>query len=361
MKEAEKLEKQRRREEQKLERQRKKEEREAEKQKEKQFQQVNKLKHDKLEMTREMIVDIENSLMEGVLGSLIRDSLEPKKMTINTFQYNVTGIIKFRRRVTAEWNDELGAFVPIPEIIQEEVYIFHYLDIETFVQFIENDSLHTHIRNLQKIFHNKKLVLLIKGFDGYYRKKKTQQNRTFTNAVRIGIDPGTENDIQFKKKPTMNKGTDLETIEEEFIWLQLIAKVMIVHAKDTEETAEIIGTLSTDIATIPYKNRNGELNFWVENQIRAGVDHSDTWCRMLQEIQHVTEPVAKGILNKHSTIKSLYDAYNGCSTQEEAENLLTEVEIPNNGLGQRNRYVNRALSKRIYEIFMGNNADVIIS
>ncbi|CAG8710453.1 3211_t:CDS:2, partial [Dentiscutata heterogama] len=122
MKEAEKLEKQRRREEQKLERQRKKEERKAEKQKEKQFQQVNKLKYDKLEMTREMIVDIENSLMEGLLGSLIRDNLEPKKMTINTFQYNVPGIIKFRRKVTAEWNDELGAFVPIPEKIQEEAY-----------------------------------------------------------------------------------------------------------------------------------------------------------------------------------------------------------------------------------------------
>ncbi|CAG8585337.1 23556_t:CDS:2 [Gigaspora rosea] len=326
MKEAEKLEKQRRKEEQKLERQRKKEEREAEKQREKQFQQVNKLKYDKLEMTREMIVDIENSLMEGSLGPLIRDNLETKMMTLNTFQHNVPGIIKFRRKVRAEWNDELCAFVPIPEIIQEEIYVFHYLEIETIVQFIENDSLHTHIRNLQKIFHNKKLVILIKGFDGYCRKKKTQHNRTFTNAVRIGIDPGIENDVHLKKKPTMNKGPDQEKIEEEFIWLQLIAKVMIVHTKDTEETAEIIGTLSSEIAAIPYKNRNGELNFWVENQIRAGIDHSDTWCRMLQEIQHVTEPVAKGILNKHSTIKSLYDAYNGCHTQEEAENLLTDVE-----------------------------------
>ncbi|CAG8516951.1 14018_t:CDS:2 [Racocetra fulgida] len=284
------------------------EEREAEKQRERQFQQVNKLKYDKLEMTREMIVDIENSLVEGTLGSLIRDHLEQKMMTINAFQHNVPGIIKFRRKVTAEWSDELGAFVPIPETIQEEVYIFYYLEIETFVQFIENDSLHTHISSLQKIFHNKKLVLLIKGFDGYCRKKKIQQNRTFTNAVRTGIDPSVENDGQSKKKQTIIKGPDQEKIEEELIWLQLIAKVMIVHTKDTEETAEIIG-----------------------------------------------------ILNRHSTIKSLYDAYNGCRTQEEAENLLTDVEIPNNGLGHRNRYVNKALSKRIYEIFMGNNADTIIS
>ncbi|CAG8599652.1 124_t:CDS:2, partial [Scutellospora calospora] len=353
IKEAEKIEKQRQREEQKLERQRKKEEREAEKQREKQFQQVNKLKIDKLEMTREMIVDIENSLIEGSFGSLIRDNLELKKMTINTFQHNVSGIIKFRRKVTSEWNDELCAFVPVPEIIREEVYVFLYLEIEIFVQHIENDSLHTHIRNVQKIFHNKKLVLLIKGFDGYCRKKKLQHNRTFTNAVRIRMEePGIENDSQSKKKPIMNKGPDLEKIEDEFIWLQLIAKVMIVHTKDIEETAEVIGTLSTDIATIPYKHRNGQLNFWVGNQVRAGVDHSDTWCRMLQEIQHVTEPVAKGILNKHPTIKSLYDAYHGCHTREDAENLLTEVEIQNNGLGQRNRYVNKALSKRIYEIFM---------
>ncbi|CAG8731618.1 6861_t:CDS:2, partial [Cetraspora pellucida] len=170
------------------------EEREAEKQREKQFQQVNKLKYDKLEMTREMIVDIENSLVEGTLGTLIRDHLEQKMMTINTFQHSVPGIIKFRRKVTAEWNDELSAFVPIPETIQEEIYIFYYLEIETFVQFIENDSLHTHIISLQKIFHNKKLVLLIKGFDGYCRKKKMQHNRTFANAVRTGIDLCVEKD-----------------------------------------------------------------------------------------------------------------------------------------------------------------------
>lgn len=69
------------------------------------------------------------------------------------------------------------------------------------------------------------------------------------------------------------------------------------------------------------------MNFWVEGQVRAGTGSSDTWLRMLQEIQLVTEPVARGIINIYPTVKSLYDAYKKCLTREEAESLLTFVEV----------------------------------
>jgi hypothetical protein len=69
------------------------------------------------------------------------------------------------------------------------------------------------------------------------------------------------------------------------------------------------------------------LNFWVEGQVRVGTGSSDTWLRMLQEIQLVTEPVARGIINNYPTVKSLYDAYKKCLTREEAESLLTFVEV----------------------------------
>ena len=69
------------------------------------------------------------------------------------------------------------------------------------------------------------------------------------------------------------------------------------------------------------------MNFWFEGQVRVGTNSSDTWLRMLQEIQFVTEPVARGITNVYPTVKSLYNAYKRCLTREEAENLLTFVEV----------------------------------
>ncbi|CAG8689339.1 36_t:CDS:2, partial [Acaulospora morrowiae] len=188
--------------------------------------------------------------------------------------------------------------------------------------------------------------------------KASLHNRKFTNEVRLAVQ---NESSSRKKKPVRNQGPELERIEDELMWLQLIGKFLIVHTKDVEETAEMIGILSSDIARIPYKNRNGNLDFWVENRIRTGADCSDTWLRMLQEIQLVTHPVAKGVVKSYPTVKLLYDGYKKCDTREEAENLLADVEISNTGLGQRNRHLNKALSKKIYEIFMGNDPNAIVS
>ncbi|CAG8435963.1 uncharacterized protein OCT59_010764 [Rhizophagus irregularis] len=366
IKEAEKLEKKTQKEQQKLERKRQKEEREAEKKRLKQIQEVNKIKGNKLEICREIIVDVSNDLSSKSLVDYLRDNPKYNYMTINTFQHDIPNIIKWRRKVTAEWDDELCAFMPIPEKIQDESFLLIYFDVSEFIKLIKDDNLSENINRLRETFINKKLVILIEGYENYCRKRKTQINRNFTDAVRLGIEDHDVEDMETTRVPTKKKKKnyeqepDLEEVEEKFLWLQIIAKCLIIHTKDFEDTAETIGILSTDIATIPYKNRNCDLNFWVEGQVRVGTGSSDTWLRMLQEIQLVTEPVARGIINIYPTVKSLYDAYKKCLTREEAESLLSFVEIPNTGFAQR-RCINKPLSKKIYEIFMGTDPDYIIS
>ncbi|CAJ0749295.1 24170_t:CDS:2, partial [Entrophospora sp. SA101] len=356
--------------EEKLERQRKKLEKKAEKQRVKQIQQINKKKFEKFDMTRELIADIEASLMEGTFGSLIQSNLESKFITINTIQHNISKIIKWRRKVSAEWDDELDAFMPVPEKIHDDVYLMVYLPISELGKIIGQNSMKDYLQNLKNAFTNKKLIILIEGFEEYCRKKRLHHNRNFTNAVRAKINENQEedqetNEIQRhkKKQPANNNnlGPDPEKIEEELIWLQIIGKCSIVHTKDISDTVETIGLFSVDISTIPYKNRNGNLNFLIEGQIRTGVDAGDTWLRMLQEIQFVAPSVAKGIVNKYPTIKSLYYAYKRCKDKEEAEKLLTSIEISGIWLGQRGRYINKSISKRVYEILMGRNPNMVIS
>ncbi|PKY37327.1 hypothetical protein RhiirA4_493476, partial [Rhizophagus irregularis] len=320
-------------EQQKLERKRQKEEREAEKKRLKQIQEVNKIKGNKLEICRELIVDVSNDLSSKSLVDYLRDNPKYNYMTINTFQHDIPNIIKWRRKVTAEWDDELCAFMPIPEKIQDESFVLIYFDVSEFIKLIKDDNLSENINRLRETFINKKLVILIEGYENYCRKRKTQINRNFTDAVRLGIEDHDVEDMETTRVPTKKKKKnyeqepDLEEVEEKFLWLQIIAKCLIIHTKDFEDTVETIGILSTDIATIPYKNRNCDLNFWVEGQVRVGTGSSDTWLRMLQEIQLVTEPVARGIINIYPTVKSLYDAYKKCLTREEAESLLSFVEV----------------------------------
>jgi crossover junction endonuclease EME1 len=360
------LEKQLQKEQQKLERKRQKEEREAEKQRLKQIQEVNKIKYDKLELCRELILDISNNLSEKTLVDYLRDNPKYNSLTINIIQHDIHNIIKWKRKVTAAWDDELCAFMPISERIQDESFLLIYFDITEFIKLIKDDNLSDNINRFQRTFSEKKLIVLIEGYENYCRKRKTQINRNFTNAVRLGIEEYDVEDTRTttastkKKKKNHEQEPDLEEMEEKLLWLQVIAKCLIIHTKDIEDTAEMIGILSTDIATIPYKNRNCDLNFWAEGQVRVGTNFNDTWLRMLQEIQFVTEPVARGIISVYPTVKSLYNAYNKCITREEAESLLTYVEISSIGSAQR-RCINKPLSKRIYEIFMGTNPDYIIS
>ncbi|CAI2168802.1 756_t:CDS:2 [Funneliformis geosporum] len=298
VKEAEKLERKTQKEQQRLERKKQKEEREVEKQRLKQIQEVNKIKYDKFELCRELILDVSNNLSEKNLVDYFRDNPKYSLLTINIFQHDFPNIIKWRRKFTVEWDDELYAFMPIPEKIQEESFLLIYFEISEFTKLIKEDILSNNINKIQETFISKRLIILIEGYESYCRRRKTQVNRNFTNAVR----------------------------SEELLWLQVIAKCLIVHTKNIQDTAEMIGILSADIATIPYKNRNCDLNFWAEGQVRSGTDSSNTWLRMLQEIQFVTEPVARGIINAYPTVKSLYNAYQRCLTREEAENLLTSVE-----------------------------------
>jgi len=84
---------------------------------------------------------------------------------------------------------------------------------------------------------------------------------------------------------------------------------------------------------------------------------------MLQQIQLVSPAVTKGILAEYPTVRSLYDGWNGRGTVTEAELMLSDIEVERTGIAStgRPRYVNSALSKKIFQIFNGNDPNVVIA
>ncbi|RUS26581.1 ERCC4 domain-containing protein [Jimgerdemannia flammicorona] len=315
-------------------------EKEAAKQQDRDLRTANNLKaHNRLECTQEMIVDLECTLSTSALGPLIRTVLEPKLVETTEFDNPITNVIKWRRKVKAVWDPEAQLFVPIPdERVDDEPHVLVVLDAREFGRLVqaEGNALAKHVAAVKRSFEGRRVIYLIEGLEGYYKKKKQKQKRAFEQAVRDGFEAA-ENGGGSNAKGKARKMADddfLETgptkeeVEARLIWLQLVERCLVVHTSDGEDTAEWIGILTTDIATIPYKNRNTDLSFCVEGQVRSGADAADTWFRLLQEIQLVTPTVAKAITNTYPTLRSLYDAYKQCRTAAEAEMMLADVEVP---------------------------------
>lgn len=72
---------------------------------------------------------------------------------------------------------------------------------------------------------------------------------------------------------------------------------------------------------------NEILDFCMDGRIRSGADNTDTWLKMLQNIQQCTEAVAKAIVGEYPTIYSLYEAYTRCASTADAEMLLADIEV----------------------------------
>lgn len=73
---------------------------------------------------------------------------------------------------------------------------------------------------------------------------------------------------------------------------------------------------------------NEMLDFCMDGRIRSGADNTDTWLKMLQNIQQCTEAVAKAIVREYPTIYTLYEAYTRCESTADAEMLLADIEVP---------------------------------
>jgi hypothetical protein len=69
------------------------------------------------------------------------------------------------------------------------------------------------------------------------------------------------------------------------------------------------------------------LDFCMDGRTRSGVDSTDTWLKMLQNIQQCTEAVAMAIVREYPTLYSLYMAYTRCKSTADAEMLLADIEV----------------------------------
>ncbi|KAI3323655.1 hypothetical protein HD806DRAFT_69624 [Xylariaceae sp. AK1471] len=355
--EAKEAEKERKR----LEKERTKEERALQKDKEKALAEVNKLRTDKRVSTPEMIVDIPASInpslkvqIEALLGDL--------DVQHETWNSVVEHVVKWRRKVTSRFNEEMGFWEPTPLHIKDEGSVLVIVQAAEFVKFVlgeEGQDLEAHVLQMKSTFPNSRLIYLIEGLTSWMRKNRNLLNRQFASAVRnlgASAESGpSSNQPRRRNNNQHQEYIDEDKIEDALLSLQVLHGTFVHHTNAPVETAQWVAVFTQHISTIPYRKARDasvDAGFCMESgQVRTGDGAKDTYIRMLQEITRVTAPIAYGIATKYESVTDLMRGL-----EEEGPLALAECRKSANKDGAlTDRTIGQAISKRVHKIFLGRD------
>ncbi|KAK2734571.1 hypothetical protein FQN55_002613 [Onygenales sp. PD_40] len=369
--EAEKLAAKARREREKEEEKERKQKLKEQKAKEKQLAadlaEANKKKVDKKVSTPEMIIDISSSLEESSVGNQVSEYMRHLGVERHFVPTRIENIVTWRRKITAQYNDEAGYWEPCPLVIKKEDHVLCLLPAQEFVAMsIATDgtdhTLESHVSQIQRGYPDCKPIYLIEGLTIWMRKNNNSRNRAYQASVLRELNATAQpQSSQAPKRQRNSKQTapappvDDDTIEDALLQLQVQHGCLIHHTAAAAESAEWIKNFTENISTIPYRRERINLqdaSFCMDvGQVRTGEDNADTYVKMLQEIQRVTAPISYGITMQYPTVGELVRELKG-----QGPLMLEDVKKCANKTGALTEArVGPAMSKRIHKVFTGLN------
>lgn len=163
-----------------------------------------------------------------------------------------TDVLKFARKVQAEWDDEGSLFRPCAEYRKDEEWVIHWLKADKFVELACFDetglALKLHIEKLKKMVLGGKLLVIMEGLSQLLARAKNARNRARAAAAlrHMGHQTG-------PRKGDDLRNLNVDDVENVLIEMQLVYEIRVVHTSCTADSAEWISILATDIASIPYR------------------------------------------------------------------------------------------------------------
>ncbi|KAI9886162.1 MAG: hypothetical protein M1823_002065 [Watsoniomyces obsoletus] len=257
-----------------------KEQKGIEKQRATELAQANRSKTDKKASTPEMIVDLPESYQDNNnTGNQIQNFLQNLGVQIAFYtpspSPSVSNVVKWRRKVTAEYNPVKGYWEPVAEYIKEEMHALCIMTAQEFVNLAcvdgDGQDLNAHVLRFKSHFEGYQLLYLIEGLEKWMRKNKNLRNRAYQAAVLAaedeeggdaheeeGMDGEQQGSVtqRGRRKPKQKdkpKYVDEDVIEDALLRLQVMHGCFVHHTSTVTETAEWIGIFTQHVSTIPYK------------------------------------------------------------------------------------------------------------
>ncbi|CAZ85826.1 unnamed protein product [Tuber melanosporum] len=275
-------------------------------------------------------------------------------------------LVKWRRRVKADFNEDLGMFVPLEnEQIRDENHILICLTAKEFTDTalpVTASGLSSHAQRIKSAFPTPpmakkptRLIYLIEGLQTLIRKHRNLQNRAYQNRVLSHLPsapnaPSASIALSTDDDASINE----DNVEDALLDLQITHNCLIHHTSSPVETAEWITIFTGDISTIPYRHSRAHLDtsFCADvGQVKPGLGKRDTYRKMLQEITRITPGISAAIAKEYPDVRRLVSAieHGGGEVLAGIENSSTR-----NGL-QSSRTVGAACSRRVAGVFFGRD------
>lgn len=241
------------------------EEKAREKQRVADLAEVNKVKKDRKETCKEMIVDLPTSIEGTRVDDQIKEFLKNQQIAITSYQSPVPNVIRWRRKVDSQFDQEQGHRIAIPKEIREEEHALCLMSAKEFVELatadanqLENETLDGHIQNLKRKFTRCAVIYVIEGLDVWMRKNKNARNRAYQAAVlgqaQVPDDNlPTSSQQKYRRKRQPDIPVDMDMIEDALLRLQVIEECLIHHTTTSFDSAEWVANFTQHISQLPYR------------------------------------------------------------------------------------------------------------
>jgi crossover junction endonuclease EME1 len=230
-----------------------KEDKKRNKEKAQELAKVNISRNDKKISSPEMIVDMSSGL-DSLVAEQVKLFLAPLEVEHSTWE-DTLPVVKWRRKVTARYDEEKGHWEPVPPHIKPEQHIIYVMSAKEFVERATGDEgadLDIHVLQLKAKFDSCQIIYLIEGLMPWMKKNQNLKNRQFTDAVRSQL-PQEEPTASQRRKKKEPEYVDEDILEDALLKLQVIHGAMIHHVPVKFEVSQWIVNFTQHISTIPYK------------------------------------------------------------------------------------------------------------
>lgn len=215
---------------------------------------VNVVRTSKQRSSHEMMIDLPSTLEGSPLGEQVVKLLDKAEIRHSNWESSQP-VVKWRREVTSQYDEENGQWEPVARRIEREDHILFIMPAKEFVELAvgeEGQDIDSHILGLKDRFPNSKIIYLIEGLALWMKKNKTIQNRNYTATVRnIGREEPAPNQRPRKKQ---DEYVDEDLVEDALLRAQVMHGSLIHHTAVMIETAEWILVFTQHISTIPYRS-----------------------------------------------------------------------------------------------------------
>ncbi|CBQ72401.1 conserved hypothetical protein [Sporisorium reilianum SRZ2] len=377
----------------------------------KRFLEVNRLRTSKTDTMRELIIDLDRTLFSagqpfaGQQGSM-QARFEEEGASVHLCDGVVAPpLVRFRRKVKAEWNTERRHWVPLDrEEVQREAMVIVYVDAKEIVQLVGEggeEGLESWYGDLKRRLAamdggtegEPQVFLICQGLVKFYSRLRANENRAYTARIRqqlaenqpvastAAADQATSTSSDAAGKPARRKGNTVANnaaedaatppaqavVERSLLQLKLIQRCYVIHAASLVDGVEWVHQLTSDLSLKPYKSlRDTHLSFAVDTGRNTTSSSSAAiYATMLQQIPRVTPAIASSITTIYPSLHALVSAYQRCTDEGEQKAMLSGVQVQSNkdGTERRGNRMNLGLqlSKRVHAVVRGTNAELLIN